>query len=191
MAVHAKQKMSQRFPVLESPRLRLRRITLEDCEELHQYMNHPLVRRSTSFEPQTLLFPARLYRYFTECYETLRDLHFAVELKQCHRIIGVCSLQYWDQFHGKARLGYLLSPASWRQGYATEAARSLIHFGFGALELNRIEARCSPDNPASERVLQKCGMTYVKVIAAGSRERGDEGTLKLYEIQRGNIANSG
>ncbi|GAA0133298.1 hypothetical protein YSY43_01380 [Paenibacillus sp. YSY-4.3] len=191
MSTRVKRDGSQAIPVLESPRLILRRITPEDCEELHQYMIHPLVRRSALLEPQTLLFPARLYRYFAECYESLRDLHFAIELKQSRSIIGVCSLQHWDRLQGKARLGYLLSPACWGQGYATEAARSLVHFAFESLELEWIEARCSQDNSASERVLQKCGMTYVKAVLNGSRERGNEERLKLYAINRGEYCELG
>lgn len=188
-AIHIKEGIKGGFPVLESQRLRLRKITEEDCKDLYQYMTNPLVRSNTSFEPQTLLFPARLFRYFTACYESLEDLHFAIELKQSNKIVGVCSLQYWDQLKGKARLGYLLSPACWRQGYATEAAQSLIAFGFETLGLDRIEARCSWDNPASERVLQKCGMNYVKAMPIGSRERGDvESTLKLYVVHRGDFA---
>ncbi|WP_110933876.1 GNAT family N-acetyltransferase [Paenibacillus bouchesdurhonensis] len=186
MAIHVKEGISRGFPVLESPRLRLRKITQEDCLDLYQCMTNPLVSSNTSFEPQTLLFPARLFRYFTECYESLRDLHFAIELKQSNKVIGVCSLQHWDQFKSKARLGYLLSPACWRQGYATEAARSLIDFGFETLELERIEARCAWDNPASERVLQKCGMNYVKTVPTGSKKQGDEETsLKLFAMNRG------
>lgn len=187
MAIHVKMEISQTFPVLESPRLILRQITLEDCKDLQHYMTDPLVKSHTFFEPQTMLFPARLFRYFTECYETLRDLHFAIELKQTSQVIGVCSLQYWDRVKGKARLGYLLSPPCWRQGYATEAARALIQFSFESLELGRIEARCSRDNPASERVLQKCGMAYVKAVPTGFRMRDDD-TLKLYAIRRGEIA---
>lgn len=187
MATHVKMEISQTFPVLESPRLILRQITLEDCKDLHHYMMDPLVRSHTSFEPQTMLFPARLFRYFTECYETLRDLHFAIELEQSSQVIGVCSLQYWDRAKGKARLGYLLSPLCWRQGYATEAARALIQFGFESLKLDRIEASCSGNNPASERVLQKCGMAYIKAVPTGSRKR-DEDALKLYAIRRGEIA---
>jgi len=187
MSVQAKRECSQEVPVLESQRLKLRRITPEDCENLHQYMNHPQVQRSTSFEAQTLLFPARLYRYFAECYERLRDIHLAIELQQSCSVIGVCSLQHWDRLQGKARLGYLLSPEYWHQGYATEAARALIQFGFESLQLNRIEARCSQDNPASERVLQKCGLTYVKMMPTGSREPNKEEMLKLYAINRGII----
>ncbi|AZK48389.1 GNAT family N-acetyltransferase [Paenibacillus lentus] len=189
MAIRVKEGISKRFPVLESPRLRLRKITEEDCKDLYQYMTNPLVRRNTSFEPQTMLFPARLFRYFRACYESLENLHFAIELKKSNKMIGVCSLQYWDQLKGKAMLGYLLSPACWRQGYATEAARSLITFGFETLELDRIEARCAGDNPASERVLQKCGMKYVKAIPIRSRERGNvETAQKLYAVNREEIA---
>ncbi|WP_019640634.1 GNAT family N-acetyltransferase [Paenibacillus fonticola] len=185
MAVNLKEGVSSRkFPKLESPRLVLRQVTFDDCESLFQCMTHPLVRSNTGLHPETLLFPERLFRYFNECYDNLRDLHFAVELTGPGSIIGLCSLQYWEQRTGKARLGYMISPSYWGRGYATEAAQLLIRYGFEALGLRRIEARCASTNPASERVLQKCGMSYVKANPAGLEHSGKNGRMKVYAADR-------
>jgi ribosomal-protein-alanine N-acetyltransferase len=153
------QQLRMKFPVLENERLLLRKIELEDSEVLFQYVTDPLVKRHMSFQPDTLLFPERLYRYYEESYTSLRDLHFAVILKETMEMVGICSLQQWSAQNGKAQLGYLVSPSFWNLGIATEAAGLVLHFGVEVLGLNEVEARCEADNPASERVLQKLGLS--------------------------------
>ena len=68
--------------------------------------------------------------------------------------------------------GWLLARSHWGRGYATEATRALLAFGFGELKLHRIYATCDPKNRASARVLEKAGMRY-------------EGHLRDHLIQRG------
>lgn len=155
--MEAKKLLRDNFPLLETERLRMRKIEADDAEALFCCITDPLVRRHTSFQKGTLMFPSRLFRYFDDTYLSLRDLHFAVERKEQEGLIGLCSLQFWVPETGKARLGYLISPEFWNRGFATEAAGSVISFGFGMLELERLEARCAIGNPASEQVLRKCG----------------------------------
>ncbi|RCX19742.1 ribosomal-protein-alanine N-acetyltransferase [Fontibacillus phaseoli] len=177
--------LKKKFPTLESERLRLRKIGAGDAEALFCCINHPLVRRYTSFQRGTLMFPARLFRYFEDTYQSLRDLHFAIEVKETGCLIGVCSLQFWVRETGKARLGYLLSPEFWNKGFATEAVKSLLKYGFDTLNLNRIEARCSVDNPASEQVLRKCGFSLNEdEESSGSlfMNSGSGGPLRFYEL---------
>lgn len=184
-----REQLLDQFPILESPRLIMRQISSDDTTEMFRCITDPRVQRHTSFQPDTLRFPARMYRYFEESYRTLRDLHFAVVLKrnQEHedRWVGICSLQYWDEAIGKARLGYLFSPSSWNQGFATEAVKSLLSFGFETMRLTTIEARCERDNPASERVLQKSGMSYCGNISEYRNFDGNEhhNLLKIYSIR--------
>lgn len=173
--VEAKKLLRNHFPLLETERLRMRRIEAKDTDALFRCITDPLVRRHTTFQKGTLLFPSRLFRYFDDTYISLRDLHFAVERREQEGLIGICSLQFWVPETGKARLGYLLSPEFWNRGYATEAAGSVISFGFDALGLNRIEARCAASNPASEQVLRKCGF-YL------NGDIGDQ--LKSYMLSR-------
>jgi RimJ/RimL family protein N-acetyltransferase len=54
----------------------------------------------------------------------------------------------------------MIHRAQWSQGYATEATRRLVRFGFDEFDLQRIEATCHPDNRASARVLEKAGFQY-------------------------------
>ena len=58
----------------------------------------------------------------------------------------------------EADIGYELAPDQWGRGYATEAARAIVAFGFTELRLHRISAWCIAENTASAHVLEKIGM---------------------------------
>lgn len=59
----------------------------------------------------------------------------------------------------RAEIGYTINPTHWGMGYATEAAKALLDFGFSDLGVERITATCRPENVASAGVLSKLGMT--------------------------------
>jgi RimJ/RimL family protein N-acetyltransferase len=84
---------------------------------------------------------------------------FAIVLRETNEVVGGISLFEREQ-HRRAELGYWCAIDFWGRGYATEAVRAVIEYGFRALALNRVHAECHGDNPASRRVLEKAGMTF-------------------------------
>ena len=64
----------------------------------------------------------------------------------------------------RAEIGYWIDRKFWGQGIATEAAKAIINFGFENLKLNSIYARHFDMNPASGKVMKKCGMKYVGIM---------------------------
>jgi RimJ/RimL family protein N-acetyltransferase len=74
--------------------------------------------------------------------------------------IGACGI---DPREGVPEIGYWLGVAYWGHGYATEAARALIDHAFGALEHEALQAGARVSNPASRRVLEKCGFQWTGV----------------------------
>lgn len=66
--------------------------------------------------------------------------------------------------------------SAWGYGYATEAAFACLQYGFKSLEIQRITARAMPENIASIRVLEKCGMRY------GGKDFVDGHTANIYEL---------
>jgi RimJ/RimL family protein N-acetyltransferase len=74
--------------------------------------------------------------------------------------------------HGRGDLGYVIDRDHWGQGYATEAAASLLRFGKECLKLREITATCRPENTASARVLEKIGMVHVGTRTADKLIRG-------------------
>jgi len=88
-----------------------------------------------------------------------RDFLALAVTKEEEGLIGAISLDL-SLPHRRAELGYWIGVPFWSLGYATEASRTLIAFGFEELGLNRIEAHYLTRNPASGRVLEKLGMTH-------------------------------
>lgn len=82
----------------------------------------------------------------------------AVEERQTGRLVGEVSLIWRNLVDQQAEIGYIVHPQFWSRGYATEAARALLAFGFGTGALHRIYARCDARNSASARVMQRLGM---------------------------------
>ncbi len=102
--------------------------------------------------------------------------------RQNDRLIGTCGFGHFAHQHRRAELGYALNRQFWNQGLMTEAVRAVIRFGFTALGLNRIEARCFVENPASARVLEKAGMVFEGVLREHVQAKGRFVDLKMYSI---------
>ncbi|MEK7224059.1 MAG: GNAT family N-acetyltransferase, partial [Bacteroidota bacterium] len=100
---------------------------------------------------------------------------WAVHSKPDKEFIGWCGLKARPA-RNEIDLGYRFIRAAWGRGYATEAAWACIQYGFEKLHLQRIIGRAMPDNKASLRVLEKCGMTYI------GEEVVDGHPAKTYEM---------
>jgi ribosomal-protein-alanine N-acetyltransferase len=85
--------------------------------------------------------------------------HWAVVTCEDGRVVGWDGLEYLSELK-QTEVAYLLSKSVWGRGYATEAARAAIRFGFEAAGLDEIIGLVHPDNIGSVRVLEKCGMTF-------------------------------
>lgn len=88
-----------------------------------------------------------------------RSYEYAITIRETGELIGATGFRLrsdWEQ----AELGYWIGVPYWGNGYATEAAREMVRFGFEELGLHRIFAAVFANNPASARVLQKAGLSY-------------------------------
>jgi [ribosomal protein S5]-alanine N-acetyltransferase len=101
----------------------------------------------------------------------------AVERVSDGAFIGWCSVTRWSPDYRSASMGYCLDDAAWGRGYATEAARALLVWAFGTLDLNRVQAETDTRNAASARVLEKLG--FVR-----------EGTLREDCVVNGEVSDS-
>lgn len=89
-----------------------------------------------------------------------------------------------NHWANSAELGYWLGKPYWNRGYATEAARAMVEYGFEELELNRIQARHMEHNPASGRVMEKIGMKYEGTLRQATYRFGEYHDLLMYAILR-------
>src|SRR5262252_5782783 len=144
-------------PTLETARLRIRPYRDADIPELL-----PLI--GTREVAATTLRIAHPYteqdaRDFFELAKEPDKLWLAITLRSDARQIGGIGMRIERQ-HGHAELGYWLGVAYWGRGYATEAAREMLRYGFEDLGLHRIFATHFKHNAASGRILGKIGMQY-------------------------------
>ena len=84
---------------------------------------------------------------------------FALELKEDASFLGLIALKLNAEKYKSGEMWYKLYPTNWGKGYATEAVKEVIQFGFQNLQLHRLEAGCAVENKASVRVMEKAGMT--------------------------------
>ncbi|MGZ3684350.1 MAG: GNAT family N-acetyltransferase, partial [Bdellovibrionota bacterium] len=108
----------------------------------------------------------------------------AVSLKGGRHIGGV-RLGIQSQANRIADIGYALRHDHWGSGYGTELARAILEFGFRNCGLHRIWATADPENRASWRVLEKCGMKREGLLRENLLVRGSWRDSILYSILEG------
>jgi RimJ/RimL family protein N-acetyltransferase len=151
---------------VETDRLVLRRFTEADVDNLFDLDSDPEVMRFlTGGKPTSrdAILNETLPR-FLDYYERFAGFGFwaAIE-KSTGEFVG------WFEFRPRegagpdeVELGYRLRRSAWGRGYATEGARALIRKGFADLGVRRVVATTYQDNVASQRVMEKAGLTLVR-----------------------------
>lgn len=147
--------------ILETERLILRTFTENDAALLLQLNSDPQVTRFTH-DPMTDMEQARkvLDEVILPQYALYNYGRWAVHLKTNGEFIGWCGLKFLTDSQ-EVDLGYRFMKKTWGNGYATEAASGCLSYGFKTRNIQRIVGRALPENTASIRVLEKCGMQYV------------------------------
>ncbi len=149
------------FADLVAERVVLRRFRLDDLDAFLAYRSTPEVAR---FQGWDAPFPAaeaeRLVRQMmTDQPDTPGEwFQFAVMLRSTGELIGDCAARPDEADGGQAEIGFTMAPGHQGRGYATEAARRLLGYLFGARAKHRVTAYCDARNAASARVLEKLGM---------------------------------
>jgi RimJ/RimL family protein N-acetyltransferase len=146
--------------ILATDCLLLREFLLQDWHVVWAYQSDP---RYLRYSPWTHRLRAEVERLVQEFigwqHEQPRcKYQLAIVLQTTHRLIGTCGIRMATAHAQEAELGYELHPDSWGHGYATEAARTMLAFGFETLRLQRVWAQCLSENTASVRVLERLGM---------------------------------
>lgn len=170
---------------VETPRLLLRPMRLDDAEDMFAYASDPQVVRFTSWTVhQSIDDTLAFLRHAVDAYQADRAAGWAVEHKADRRMIGTCGFIWWNQADAKAELGYALARDYWGQGYATEAASASVDFGFQSMRLHRIQAGCVAANTGSARVLEKIGMKPEGILREAVLDDDGFADLLLYAILR-------
>jgi ribosomal-protein-alanine N-acetyltransferase len=145
---------------LHTDRLILREFVSADWPEVLAYERDPRYLQYSDWTDRTPDDAQRFVQMFLDqqAEQPRRKFQLAVTLKTSGRLIGNCGIRQASAGAHEADIGYELSPEQWEYGYATEAARAIVQFGFAELHVHRIWSWCIADNVASAHVLEKLGL---------------------------------
>ena len=165
---------------IETPRLWLRPLREEDAEALADIFSHPsVVRYSGGRSPSLDEVRDGIQQHISGYYDERGYGLLAAELRDTGELIGrIGFLMTEIDDSADAELHYHLAPAAWGNGLATEATRAVLRWGLENRDLEHVVAVIHPDNHASRRVAEKCGLTFWKEM-----ELPESGTFLVYRSE--------
>ena len=170
--------------IIETPRLIRREFVVGDWPAVLAYQSDPRYLRLYAWTARSEADARAFVAGFvaSQAVAPRRKYQLAITLRDGGELIGNCGIRLAESGVQVADLGYEISPEYWGRGYATEAARAMLDFGFGTLGLHRIWAECVPENAASRRVMEKLGMRREGRLRQTQRYKGRWWDTLVYGI---------
>ncbi len=158
-------------PVLYTDRLILRKLERYDSADMYEYSCIPEVTRYLTWEPHPDAgYTYKYLSYVQSQYRAGKFFDWAVVFQG--KMIGTCGFTAINESALSGEVGYVINPKYSNMGIATEAVKRVMEFGFDTLGLQRIEAHYMPENQASRRVMEKCGMTFEGILRKSMLVKG-------------------
>ena len=141
---------------LVSDDIRLRPFRMSDAEKLTEMANNKKISRNLRDGFPHPYTHEDAVTFIRHCLDMPRDTFFAIEFRSEH--VGNISLNpCQDVYRKSAEIGYFIAEPYWNKGIASSAVKIIVQFGFNNLGMMRIQTGVYEYNPASMRVLEKCG----------------------------------
>ena len=153
---------------LRTSRLVLRDFVDSDVDALLAYESDPRYLRFYPWETRTREGVATLVNRFIQWQneQPRTRFQFAMVPRKRRDAIGTCGIRITSVDHREAEFWCVLNPECWGQGFAAEAGRALIEYGFTAISLHRIWSECIAENIAARRLVERLGMREEGVLRA-------------------------
>ena len=166
--------------ILETQRLLLRRLIMDDLDSLFALYSDPEVRK---YFPEGTLNHEQTkeeLEWFLNGHPRHPELGlWATIHKETGKFIGRCGLLPWTiEGRDEVEVAYMIAKDYWRQGLGSEAAQGILQYGFERLGLSRLICLIDKDNDASIKVATGMGMTFEKEVDDG------QGPAQLYSIHK-------
>lgn len=161
------------FPILETERLYLRKIDPSDAQAIFNYFSQENMVQYYGMDAFNNKEQAlQIIDSFNTGFESGRVIRWGIVRKDNSAFIGTCGFHNISKPHNRSEIGYEIANDHWGQGFATEALRAIIPFGFQELNMHRIAAIIFLENTASEKLVERLGFKK-------------EGILRDYMFQNG------
>ena len=172
-----------RLPVLETERLLLRPMKMSDAQDIYAYSKDPEVARHVLWDAHRSIADSRFYlRCMKRQYRTGQPSSYGIVLKETGRLVGTIGFMWYHEENRSTEVGYSLARWLWNRGLMTEALQAVITMAFEELHVHRIEAMHDAANPASGRVMEKCGMKKEGLLRHRVFNKGRFVDVELYAI---------
>ena len=168
------------IPVLETERLQLRAPRLEDAKIVATLANDRRIAENTARVPHP--YRRADAEDFIAAANRNGEAVFVVALRD-GGLIGACGLMINER--ETPAIGYWLGAKYWGKGYATEAVRGLIDHAFTDLDCEALQAAARVTNPASRRVLEKCGFQWTGAGLLRIRALSSSAPIDRFRLDRG------
>ena len=169
------------IPVLETERLLLRAPRLEDAKTIAVLANDRRIAENTLRIPHPYAV-SDAESFIIAANASEREIAFVITTHGT-RVLGACGVA---KLNGEQpEIGYWLGVPFWGKGYATEAARALIDYAFGDLGYDIVLGGARVSNPASRRVLEKCGFQWTGVGLYRIRAIASSAPVDRFRLDRG------
>ncbi len=147
------------FPELNTKRLLLRKVVLNDAPEVLFLRSDSAILQYLSKEPaQSLQEAEEFITRITNDLDTEDGIAWGIALHEDpEKLIGTIGFWRMQKEHHRAEIGYVLHPAYWKKGIMKEAIYKVLEYGFNEMGLHSVEARISPGNTGSAAVLESTG----------------------------------
>lgn len=145
-------------PVIETERLILRPLTVDDAEAVLQWTSDERVTKFMSYTGYSDINIAKEWLKSLENVDT--EYKWGFVLKETGKLIGNGAIGRDAHMQGYWGIGYNIRYDCWNKGYTTEAMKAIIDFVHNVLGVDKICANHAVDNPASGRVMEKCGLKF-------------------------------
>lgn len=183
LSPNCRRNLLSRMEIL-TKRLLLREYRLDDWEAVHLYNSDADALKYEAWGPnsviQTKAFVQACLDHAAEKRRTRVEL--VVCLQQTGQLIGGCGLLLGERRKGVATMGYTFNRDFWGNGYATEAAMAMVELSRSIMGIHTVFATCNSENIASQKVLQKCGLQPVGMLAELEMVKGKFRDMIHYEL---------
>jgi len=169
-------------PAIHTERLLLRAFEIEDAGHVQMLAGNYNVAKTTLNIPHPYENGvAEIWiKSHASGWKNKTHITYAIINKKSNQLLGAISLIGIKAM--QAKLGYWIGEAYWGRGYCTEAGCGIIDFSFSTLGIKRIIAEHLSINPASGKVMRKCGMSYIGSNLAADRDHRMV-SMEIYEIK--------
>ena len=176
------------FPIIETSRLLLNRLTKQDREPLFAIFSDPNVIEHYDVELFKSIDEAdRLIDYFDARFDSNTGIRWAIRDKLSGEFLGTCGFTNWNEFDHSAVVGYELSKQNWGKGYAIEAVGAIINFIFEErfhFYVHRVEALILPSNTPSQKLVKNLGFSLEGTLRGKCYWNNDFHDMNMFGVLR-------